>query len=525
MYVKEEEAGDERAVGGMAFTYGRTRSILAENEFEKSAGESYSTILRRNRDEGLDSSDSEGDATVMKKDLKGIHELREAGELKRFSDEMEYIISGLDRNLAVNVRRSSFIELLRKSSKPAFSSKLKTFDLASKLNRHLENEEDPIIIAIIASQIIVLGDATYQRYDLPGLLNSLCYGIRIDTDPFKDVRSSKYEKLLVSELKALILSLDLLEDNVLSLRNLSLSALALILSCIDERDAFQTCFSLGLNVELCRTITGAAQNFQNETLSENVSEPQAITELTLAIDILGLLVLHSEEGLEYISNNHVLFESLLNIFAAFAGIDSQGILADLTARGSRVYLSKNMPLLRGITSASAVVLGRFLTETALNPPREEKLNAIDCASQLSIVLLINVLYTIEGSGVYFWESARPSGAQNSVVWLAGDFTILQACAEIFKLEFIGKQNDDLSRKTYLAMLAGSLMECRSKDNELNEDPGWKAEKDLTDGILSTLLSFLEPTDEGSNAQLRFEVPRAALDRLKRVTDFLKQSHL
>ncbi|KAI8853052.1 hypothetical protein BC829DRAFT_36447 [Chytridium lagenaria] len=104
--IPSPKAKDDKFAGGLAYTYGRTRSFLAEDGVDvENPLETYATFLKRNKYEGLDTSDSEDDAS--KKELKTTHELREAGELKRFSDEMEYLMSGLQANQAANVRRSS----------------------------------------------------------------------------------------------------------------------------------------------------------------------------------------------------------------------------------------------------------------------------------------------------------------------------------------------------------------------------------------------------------------------------------
>lgn len=52
----------------------------------------------------------------MASELKSITQLRSSGELRRFQDELEYLLSGLDASQSLGVRRTSALELVRKSA-------------------------------------------------------------------------------------------------------------------------------------------------------------------------------------------------------------------------------------------------------------------------------------------------------------------------------------------------------------------------------------------------------------------------
>lgn len=42
-------------------------------------------------------------------EVKEMHELREKGELNRFSDEMEYLLDGLETSQPLNIKRTRYV--------------------------------------------------------------------------------------------------------------------------------------------------------------------------------------------------------------------------------------------------------------------------------------------------------------------------------------------------------------------------------------------------------------------------------
>jgi hypothetical protein len=50
---------------------------------------------------------------IQRKDLRTLHELRQSGEARRFSDEMEYILAGLASSESINVFRSRYARPVR----------------------------------------------------------------------------------------------------------------------------------------------------------------------------------------------------------------------------------------------------------------------------------------------------------------------------------------------------------------------------------------------------------------------------
>ncbi|KAJ3116173.1 hypothetical protein HK100_001140 [Physocladia obscura] len=80
-------------------TYAKSRSYLQVLETEEDGNRAFIKI-----DEGLDSSD---DDEEKKKELRNVHELRESGKAARFTDEVEYITSGLSPDNSLGMRRSS----------------------------------------------------------------------------------------------------------------------------------------------------------------------------------------------------------------------------------------------------------------------------------------------------------------------------------------------------------------------------------------------------------------------------------
>ncbi|KAJ3147835.1 hypothetical protein HK101_002195 [Irineochytrium annulatum] len=197
----------------LPFTYGRSRSFLTA-EVEVENADSYAAVTKRNKHEGLD----DGSDEEERKEAKGLHELREAGGSKRFSDEIDYVFDGLRPNQPVNVRRSSYFELLKKVSNDQFVSKLRVYDYIPKVCKQMHLERDFIsrVTALFMLKKLV-GDRRnvehLLRCDLFPILVSV---LRSDEAGRAPTTLSKYEKALISEIAEFTGSGSLLSESTTS---------------------------------------------------------------------------------------------------------------------------------------------------------------------------------------------------------------------------------------------------------------------------------------------------------------------
>ncbi|KAJ3126003.1 hypothetical protein HK100_010493 [Physocladia obscura] len=123
-------------------TYAKSRSYLQALETEED--ENRASILNSQIDEGLDSSD---DDEEKKKELRNVHELRESGKAARFTDEVEYIISGLAADNSIGMRRSSYFELAGKVLDESFLLKARAHNVLSRFCECVD-DSDQIITSI-----------------------------------------------------------------------------------------------------------------------------------------------------------------------------------------------------------------------------------------------------------------------------------------------------------------------------------------------------------------------------------------
>ncbi len=129
-----------------------------------------------------------------KKEAKGIHELREAGEHKRFVDEMQYFLDGLAPSQPINIRRNTSLALVKKVSNPHFLVKIKTYDYISRLLPVLL-VEDPVLAILGNAMLWFLSQDQVNSEVLsrnPRILPfiSFCLGNRYEP-------KSKYDKRFV----------------------------------------------------------------------------------------------------------------------------------------------------------------------------------------------------------------------------------------------------------------------------------------------------------------------------------------
>ncbi|KAJ3058991.1 hypothetical protein HDU98_004971, partial [Podochytrium sp. JEL0797] len=114
-------------------TYGKTRSFLQNSEDDDREDASpdraaSSRAATADIDEGLDSS-ADDDDEEKKRELHSVHELRESGKATRFTDEVQYITSGLGIENPIGLRRASYLELAKKISVAQFLLKARAFDV------------------------------------------------------------------------------------------------------------------------------------------------------------------------------------------------------------------------------------------------------------------------------------------------------------------------------------------------------------------------------------------------------------
>ncbi|KAK9768029.1 hypothetical protein K7432_001665 [Basidiobolus ranarum] len=169
-------------------------------------------------------------------DLKSQHELRELGESKRFNDEMEYVLDGLDPTQSLSVRRTSGLELARKLLSSSFSMKLRAHNCIPKIYELLREQNDPIVLACRAFMLCLLMQDKRNLEFLPledHCMELLMELLTIKPDPLAqlDWGSTKSEKRLINELRDIVvISRVTLTKNTISVKALAARALLSIVS-------------------------------------------------------------------------------------------------------------------------------------------------------------------------------------------------------------------------------------------------------------------------------------------------------
>ncbi|KAI8820777.1 wings apart-like protein regulation of heterochromatin-domain-containing protein [Fimicolochytrium jonesii] len=225
----ETSVGDEtyvkRAMTGM--TYARTRSYI-ESEEDLFAPKFVSDAQRR-KDEGLESSDDEED----RREVKGIHELREAGEAKRFADEMEYIMGGFGPEEPAGVKRSSCLRLCTKVLSEKFVQNVKAHGFFARFMDFVRAIEDPILITMVTFILCALVQNRRNVDDLsqdPALIQHFAKALRLNPDPLIG-GASKYERRFIADLKKTLRCAPFIPNiEVESLESLSIRAISAIIA-------------------------------------------------------------------------------------------------------------------------------------------------------------------------------------------------------------------------------------------------------------------------------------------------------
>ncbi|KAJ3283163.1 hypothetical protein HK104_010523 [Borealophlyctis nickersoniae] len=207
----------------IGMTYGRSRSFLSEVE-DPYAPSPYMSESQRRRDEGLESSDEDEPG---RKEVKTVHELREAGMAKRFSDEMAYLLDGLQEDQSIGVKRSSCLELAKKILSGKFMMKVRAHDFVPRVYAALHAQEDPFLLATSTFAFCVMLEDKRNIECIagePDCIDVLVRAMNLAADPLSGKwAKTKYEKRLVSDLQQHMTSSGIFVD----VPSTSLSSIAL----------------------------------------------------------------------------------------------------------------------------------------------------------------------------------------------------------------------------------------------------------------------------------------------------------
>ncbi|KAI9008193.1 hypothetical protein BC832DRAFT_591422 [Gaertneriomyces semiglobifer] len=194
-------------------TYARTRSYITEADPFQPA---YVSEYQRRREEGLDSSSDEDDGFgPINAKVRSVHELREAGESKRFVDGVEYCLSGLDEMNTANggksVGRSSLMDLAAKVMIGKYMIKFRAHGYLTRFYDLVRGVEDPIMVSLISFILATLlldqrnVECLLREPDLVAVL-SRALNIKPHQDPLLENVRSKFEKRLCADISSLITS-------------------------------------------------------------------------------------------------------------------------------------------------------------------------------------------------------------------------------------------------------------------------------------------------------------------------------
>ncbi|KAL5033171.1 hypothetical protein RTP6_001174 [Batrachochytrium dendrobatidis] len=154
-------------------------------------------------DEGLSSSDEDG------RKILSIHELREAGEVKRFKDEMDYFFDGMSASQGLKVRRLTTAELCKKLASSKFVSSIRAHSYTKQLFSLLVVGEDPVMRLYLTFILWILSrdvrniEPLFFCQELPAAIVMSLTLSKTD-DLFLNPPKQKGEKALIEELKHLI---------------------------------------------------------------------------------------------------------------------------------------------------------------------------------------------------------------------------------------------------------------------------------------------------------------------------------
>ncbi|KAJ3012274.1 UNVERIFIED_CONTAM: hypothetical protein HDU68_001296 [Siphonaria sp. JEL0065] len=205
------------ASAAVSLTYGRSRSFLQSSDEDvdgtrrgtSAAGGCAGRVGNSSEgiDEGLSSDDDE-----KKKELRGVHELRESGKATRFSDEIEYITSGLRIDNPIGMRRSSYLELATKCLDSQFLLKARAHNVLVSFCDGLAvgdsvGESDQIISSISLFILFIMCQDRRNvdiLVDHPTVIPLILKQLVTKPDILLTPPRGKYEKGFVIDFKKLI---------------------------------------------------------------------------------------------------------------------------------------------------------------------------------------------------------------------------------------------------------------------------------------------------------------------------------
>ncbi|ORX88702.1 hypothetical protein K493DRAFT_75853 [Basidiobolus meristosporus CBS 931.73] len=264
-------------------------------------------------------------------DIKSQHELRELGESKRFSDEMEYVLDGLDPTQALSVRRASGLELVRKLLSSSFSMKLRAHNCIPKIYELLRDQIDPIMLGCRALMLCLLMRDKRNLEFLP--LEDHCMELLKDLlttepDPLAqlDWGSTKSEKRLIKELRDIVASCRVVLT--VSIKSLAARALLSIVSgkTRHEEGIRQRVRESGLLEVVCDIVEKQLDPMEQKLLGVRQIEldPVKAFELTPYLRILENSSQFCPANQDVIAQNSKIHRHLLILALYFQGIVSSG---------------------------------------------------------------------------------------------------------------------------------------------------------------------------------------------------------
>ncbi|GBB97032.1 hypothetical protein RclHR1_00290030 [Rhizophagus clarus] len=211
-------------------TYGQGRTILGQ-DFDQDPM-SLDLSLEPSLDMEIDDNNVNGDNLTPKKHtLKSSHELREVGDHTRFTDEMDYILDGLE-NRSMNVRRNSVIDLLSKLLDSDFLLRVRAHNYISKIYTILNGNQDLLIRCCFSFIICILMEDKHSSESLiqeHGFIEFIVNLLNVSTDPLNTDSESlkKSEKSFINDFKNIILKSTIFTNlSQISLKSISLRTLS-----------------------------------------------------------------------------------------------------------------------------------------------------------------------------------------------------------------------------------------------------------------------------------------------------------
>ncbi|KAL8279525.1 hypothetical protein RQP46_008087 [Phenoliferia psychrophenolica] len=134
----------------------RKRLVLPPVPPKVKERETYSALREK---WGVDEEEELDEEVAEANQIKSVTQLRAKGENSRFVDELEYLLEGLVKGMALGVRRASAIEVLRKVLDPEFVRRLKSLGLVERVYSSFRTAEagsgdralDPALALLVAT--------------------------------------------------------------------------------------------------------------------------------------------------------------------------------------------------------------------------------------------------------------------------------------------------------------------------------------------------------------------------------------